>query len=360
MGKCCYNFPILGTASLKGSNDAAITMFKGSGIMDGLAREICQNSLDAHNKEHPDLPVRVTFDLSRILKDNYSAFSELEEYVDQANEYWQNHSLRTDKIIGFINGMKSALTQESIPVLTISDYNTMGLNGVNAQTGEISFWELLVNTEGISIKPDETSGGSKGIGKNAPFAYSALSTVFYNTLAQDGGRAFEGVTHMVTSQREYNGKMLPTQSTGKYLYLEDEYTGRPIVPEDGCDISFAPQFKREEVGTDVAIVGFKLDEYPDWEKATAVAVIKNFILAIYDGKLEVEIKSDNVRYDINKSSLEQLLFKVFKDDVQLKYTRQIYETVTKATPIKVTIAEKDDLSIYVRYDDAYTVSWDDK
>ena len=47
----CWDFPLLGSSSLRGTNDAAITMFKGSGDMDGLAREVCQNSLDARRKD---------------------------------------------------------------------------------------------------------------------------------------------------------------------------------------------------------------------------------------------------------------------------------------------------------------------
>ena len=53
MGKICWDFPLLGTASVSGSNNAAITMFKGAGIMDGLAREVCQNSLDARDGDVP-------------------------------------------------------------------------------------------------------------------------------------------------------------------------------------------------------------------------------------------------------------------------------------------------------------------
>lgn len=71
MGKVCWDFPLLGTASLNGSNNAAITMFKGTGIMDGLAREVCQNSLDAKDPDlGSDVPVRVVFALSYIEKIN--------------------------------------------------------------------------------------------------------------------------------------------------------------------------------------------------------------------------------------------------------------------------------------------------
>lgn len=357
MGKVCWDFPFLGTGSLSGSNDAAITMFKGSGVMDGLAREICQNSLDARSKDVPSSdPVKVHFKLFELDRNRYRVFDEFEEALNGAYAYWNNSPVRTKKIFDFLDTAKKYLTMEKIPVLVMSDYNTDGLMGVNAAPGERSYWELLVNTEGISIKQNKTSAGSFGIGKNAPFAYSGLSTVFYNTFARDGGRAFEGVTHLVTTQRELNGVMRPTHPSGKYLYLEDEFTGRPIYPTDDCDLAHIEEFNRSEPGTDVAVFGFKIEEYENWEEHVAVAVLKNFILALNDGKLEVEIESPSKRIVVSKATIENLLYQTLQNYPALKWTRQIYETVTKSEVKYATIAEKDDLSIYVRYDEGYSAS----
>lgn len=356
MGKVCWDFPLLGTGSVKGSNDAAITMFKGTGIMDGLAREVCQNSLDARDADIPEEePVKVKFKQFNLKKDDFDVFKEFGEAVGNAYEYWNNSPMKTEKIINFLDNVSKHLKMEKIPVLMMSDYNTTGLKGINAASGE-TYWNLLVNTEGISIKQNKNSAGSFGIGKNAPFAYSGLNMVFYNTLVKEEGRAFQGVTHLVTTQREYNGKIRPADSTGKYLYLEDEYTGRPIYPEDKCSLAEIDEFKRTETGTDVAIFGFKTEEFETWERDIAVAVLRNFILAIKDGKLEVEVESPSVHYIVSKQTLEELLYKEFKDEAMLKSTRQIYETVTKTEPIIVTIAEEGDLSIYVRYDDSYTLA----
>ena len=357
MGKVCWDFPLLGTGNQSGNNIAAITMFKGTGIMDGLAREVCQNSLDAKDKElSTETPVKVKFELVEIRRDDFPMFEGYKEALESSITYWKTSPLSTPKIMEFLNNVRTALDQETIPMLVMSDYNTVGLNGVNAKDDEKSFWDLLVNTEGISIKQDDNSAGSFGIGKNAPFAYSALNLVFYNTLAKDGGRAFEGVARLVTTQREYNGSMRKTQPIGKYLYLEDEYTGRPILPSDDCSLAQIDAFNRTETGTDVAVVGFKKNDYDDWEDKTAVAIIKNFILSIINGKLEVTIKSPGALYEIRKDTIEDLLYRTFTNDPQLKYTKQIFETITKTTPRKVKISEKEDLSIYVRYDDGYSQS----
>ena len=102
MSNIRWDFPLLGTASLSGSNNAAITMFKGTGVMDGLAREICQNSLDAKRKDLPDeVPVKMKFELVYLEKSKYPLFSEYENMVDNAISFWNNHPLRTPDIESF-------------------------------------------------------------------------------------------------------------------------------------------------------------------------------------------------------------------------------------------------------------------
>lgn len=139
--------------------------------------------------------------------------------------------------------------------------------------------------------------------------------------------------------------------------MEDEYTGRPILPTDESPIANIDAFRRTEIGTDVAVVGFKLNDYTDWEKLTSVAIIKNFILAIMNGKLDVTVKSPDRLFEIRKDTLEKLLFIDFKDEPQLKYARQTYETIQKGTQVVTKIAEKGDLSIYVKYEDTYSASF---
>lgn len=358
-GKVCWDFPLLGTGNQSGSNIAAITMFKGVGIMDGMGRENGQNSEDAKDKELPDdVPVKMEFELVYINKKEYLEFFDgYAEALKNCFDFWKINPNSTPQIMEFLANVKKSLGEEEIPLLVVRDFNTTGLNGVNAAPDEKSYWDLLVNTEGISVKQDKDSAGSYGIGKNAPFAYSGLNLILYNTLAKDGGRAFEGVTRLVTSQREYNGEMRKTQPIGKYLYLIDTFTGRPILPEDNCKIASHPAFRREEgqYGTDVGVVGFKLGEYPDWEKALAISMLKNFVMAIIEGKLLIEIKSFDVTYTISKDTIEKLLFETLKDEEQLRYTRQIYETVKNPDkdPINFKIAEDNDLTIYVKYKDSY-------
>lgn len=352
-----WDFPLLGSGSLRGVNDAAITMFKGDGDMDGLAREVCQNSLDAKDRTlGDDVPVRVEFILEEIERRSYGMFDGYEEAIRGAWEFWSGSGYQDEKILAFLNQAEQELRRDRIPVLFMRDYGTTGLVGVDAKPGEKTPWSTLAGTEGISMKQDNTSGGSFGIGKNAPFAYSRFNMVFYNTFAKDGGRAFQGVTHIVNTLMPKGGEKKLASDTGKYLYAEDEYTFRPILPGDGCELAKIDAFQREDCGTDVAIVGFKQDLYPDWERSLAIALIKNFLLAIKNGRLESKILSARCHFDVNSETLQQLLYGEFGNEKQLSHTRQAYEAIVDGDAKTAKVAEDGDLTVYVKYDDDYVAS----
>ena len=60
-----WRFPILDGGKKQGINDSGIATFAGSELYNNLAREICQNSLDAKDEEIKD-PVVVSFNLKTI------------------------------------------------------------------------------------------------------------------------------------------------------------------------------------------------------------------------------------------------------------------------------------------------------
>ncbi len=357
MGKICWDFPRAGTGNDSGVNDPAIQMFKRAGILDSLAREICQNSLDAKDKSlKDDVPVKVKFEMINVSVKDYPMLSEYEEYVDNAIDYWRKKTNCSEDIMSFLKSIKETLRKNEIPVLVISDYNTTGLRK--------EMWDTLVESDKLSWKLDSNAAGSYGVGKNAPFAYSSLNLVFYNNLIELGGeRSFEGVTRLVTTQKKCNCngdiKLIRAQDTGKFLYLEDEDHWRPIRSTDGCKIANIDIFKRKDIGTDVAIFGFKKYDDMDWENNIAIAVIKNFILAIMNGKLEISIKSPEKDNPINidKSNIEELLYKTFSDEKNLRSTRQIFETVNNKKGENIfNIIEEGDLTIFIKENEEYTVN----
>lgn len=351
MGKVCWDFPYLGTGNQSGGDVAAAKLFQGVGIMDSLAREVCQNSIDARNKNlDPDVPVVVKFRLVMLKKSDCPSFwDEYEEIINNSEKFWNKSILKTEKVIRFVDGLKRAIKRDEIPVLVMSDYNTMGLS-LDTIHRDIPLWNSLVNSEGISLKQDDSSLGSFGVGKYAPFSYSSLSAVAYNTFAQDGSRAFQCVSRIVTSMRDYEGALVPTSSTGKYLFLENMAKWRPIYPDDGDSFANMELFNREEneYGTDVAILGF---DYNDWEDDLAVAILKNYLVGIMRGKLKVIIQSeDETKYVIDCNTYENILLNQLKDKSTLNITRQNYHVLTSPDKNKnATIADSGDLSIFVKY-----------
>ena len=64
-----WRFPPLSGGTRQGYTNNDIEAFKGEELIDNLAREICQNSLDAKDTSIAD-PVKVVFELKHIQKEH--------------------------------------------------------------------------------------------------------------------------------------------------------------------------------------------------------------------------------------------------------------------------------------------------
>lgn len=301
MGKIIgWRFPSNDNGEDDDLNNPGIESFKNTPL-NSLAREICQNSLDAKNKSN-DAPVEIHFTSCEV---DPSQFPELEDYkrILEACKAYRPDSRKFqeffDRALATINGGK-------IPCLMISDYNTSGLMGVGEIKG--TDWYKLTKAVGSS---DKTGGlGSFGIGKFAPYANSDLRTVFYSTKNLDDEYGFQGVSRLVT--HELDGVV--TRGTG-YFGIRDR--NRPIQERSGI-----PDFiRREKYGTNILIVGFK--EVDDWESEIVSAVITNFFYALMTDKLIV--KAGNKV--INKANLAGIVQKL-KDEKKDNYTAAYYEALT--------------------------------
>lgn len=266
MQRIGWRFPPLSGGTRQGYTNNDIEVFKGQELIDNLAREICQNSLDARDSN--DIPVKVVFELRHVQKDRYSLFSEYEECLKGCRRYWGDEM--DSKLSGFLDDAEATLSQTEIPILIAGDYNTKGLDGSTSKKLKTP-WEALTGSDGMSVKNDEDSAGSYGIGKNAPFACSSLSMVYYNTYAGDTSSAFIGVARVATL---LNTEGEDTQRVGKYQVNNDEQKDwRPIFAQDSSD--FRDEFRRIEKGTDVIIIGFNQEN--DWMENVTKAVMKTFL-----------------------------------------------------------------------------------
>ena len=269
-----HNWNYLPSAGDKvyGMNDSGWDTFAGTPFK-SLAREICQNSLDA--KREDNLPVSVEFHVFEIDQFRVPQISQIQNALVKAMDFWriQQQDPATEEFLQFA---LDASKNEKIRCLRISDRNTTGLEGSDKRFG--TKWCRLLKSEGDSDKPG-VSGGSKGIGKFAPFACSSLRTVFYSTAADDGLQASQGVSRLISFLED------DSLSMGLGYYGEDNDRCSPIQKQ----LSLDPDFARDDTdyGTDLFIIGFTEDS--DWKNKMIGSVLDGFLYAIENEDLVVTI-----------------------------------------------------------------------
>ena len=128
-----WYFPTNGGGQIRGLADAGIETFKGQ-KNSSLAREICQNSLDAA----ADLskPVIVNFTLKEIKPEQIPGYTEYKKVLRECRNFWAHNA--TAK-----NFFDNAITKFETPcnVLIVSDENKRALCNVRFSAGFLSHFE---------------------------------------------------------------------------------------------------------------------------------------------------------------------------------------------------------------------------
>ena len=215
-----WHFPPTNGGMGAGFNDPGIAHFTGAPLA-SLARETIQNSLDA--RLAPDDLVHVSFELISLNPEIVGR----DELANAIAACLQIAKDSNDSIaIAPLEEAARSIKSKEIHCLRVSDRNTTGLRG--------DHWRNLVKMQGVSYKPElegQGAGGSHGIGKYAPFAVSALRTVFYWTYFSEKGinqERFQGKS-VLMSHRDADGE--ETQGTGFYGFKKDcrELTGQELT-----------------------------------------------------------------------------------------------------------------------------------
>ena len=293
-----WNFPSNNNGTILGIGEAGIETFKGN-LLGSLAREICQNSLDAcldHSK-----PVRVEFSLNSVKKEKIPDIDYLHKVLNLCKSYWDNSKTNI-----FCDRAIEICSRDFIDVMRISDYNTTGLTG--SDKVKESTWQDLVKSSGVSNKSGK-AGGSFGIGKSAPFACSELRTVFYSTFDKNSLKAYQGVSKLVSF--ENFDKSYITQGTGYYGKISDNSAVNDLFSID--------EYVRNEFGTDLYILGFIKEN--NWIEEITKSIIENYLISILENHLEVIIH-DIV---ISKEKIHSLM-ENYKEKIPLTYN--YYQVLT--------------------------------
>ena len=301
-----WRFPSNDYGEKKGINDSGIATFRGTPLR-SLAREICQNSLDAARAK----TVRIEFNAFDIAPDKLPGSDVLRDTFERCAAFWNDQKAVTTK--NFFANAIDKISADRIHMLRISDFNTSGLTGSRAEVN--TDWTNLTKSSGVSDKKG-TSGGSFGIGKFAPFACSDFSTVFYSTYDEEGVQASQGVSRLVTFRRE-DGQT--TQGVGYYGEERNTPTFEPLYLD--------PDFIRsdKQYGTDIYIAGYKhMAEEDGWEKSIIISILDSFLGAIWNEKLIVAVGGT----EISKATLEDMI-ETYRDELT-GYTERYYEVLTSS------------------------------
>lgn len=311
-------FPSSNGGEKRGLNDSGIETFNDNPVK-SLAREICQNSLDAAVKDKTAIVEFNTFMLNTI------DFPDVLNYKDILNKCYDfSKGNKNPKTPNFFKNAIAKFENTQLRMLRISDFNTTGLSG--------SDWDNLVNSSGASEK-SEGKGGSFGIGKNAPFACSECRTVFYSTLALDGSRRSKGVSKLISFKLGENADGSDNLSQGAGYYgIDNSYN----ILEFSKMLELDQAFKRTSSGTDIFVAALKTTSDDDFKANIIAEVLDGFLVAIWNGKLEIRVNG----YIINKDTLSTVVeafSKSLSDNTKMCFNL-LADSTTKWVSIPITLS----------------------
>lgn len=285
----------------KGPNDAHMETIPGN-PWKGLVRESVQNSMDAARDGIS--PVVVKFKIGQFELEQMGEFNKLQEHIRACKEYFPQNNKASEKF----SEMENLFNRNNfcIPYLEISDFNTTGMAYEDGNTN-CPFYGF-VRSAGVSVKSVGKTGGSFGFGKSAYFKISPLRTVLVSTLTETGVPVFEGISWLCT--HKYEG--IKVSDAGFF----DNNDGQPSI-----GTAQIPHFlRRNEIGTSFYIMGFAPEKPEKMKKEMIQEALRNFWLALYEGKLELEINNDR----LDKNNLEAMLQKFFPEEIDTKSGTNTY------------------------------------
>lgn len=279
---------------------------------DKVIREITQNSTDNPLKKGQSDAVELKIQLLSIKTDQVP---DREVLVKSYKSLEQSGVFEPDspvhkRLLNAIN----VLEADEISVLKFSDYKTTGLYGKwNDESSPIYRFFASI---GFSVENSD-GGGSRGHGKTAPFSLSQVNTCFYSSFSKESGveqYSFFGQTDLFFFEDEdkrYSGEIYYCDFDKSSLeYKSIEFPSR----RESSNHIQSWMNSRDEVGTDVYVLGFKED--PSWKEEMTKCCIRNFYASIYDQRLIVDI--DDIRIDKSTMMDKLNLFDEF-DKVDLTY-----------------------------------------
>lgn len=328
-----WRFPNNNYTSENGLDTSDMEMFKKDPVS-SLAREICQNSIDA---AYGEKPVRVEFSLFQLARDEVPGIDDLAAQIESCYEYKKE----SPKEGPALRELKRSISKTTITCLRVSDFHTTGVVGAKTNERGTPFYNLTKGS-GVSDKSG-SSGGSKGIGKFASFVVSTTNTVFYSTLANDGSSAHLGISKLRSTPIPDDPDLL-TMGIGYYGVGVKNF---PIMKELHLDKGFSRA--ENDYGTDVYIIGF--NDFKGWQSDIIAKVLESFMVAIMRGELEVVVDGTIVNHDTVKEIIYSDNFQSERTKTELREIRAQFELLQDDESVIVKELQIDDnnaVTVYLK------------
>lgn len=318
---CHWYFPKLHKGiEEKNTTDSDEETLKSQSSIEALVRESIQNSLDVHDGSNKPVTMEFKFGTIKNPQEQIPAFLEIQKYIQGSKDYivsegYTDAPFVFDPMIQFMD-----CHHNEFPYLRVADYNTTGMNPARFKA---------FTSKGSSFKQSKGAGGSYGIGKAAYYMASQIRTILVSSMYKDDNGTeqvvFEGFSKLTTN--EVDGTKY--YDKGYYdIAGAESIKEKPQIPTG---------FSRESCGTSIYVMG--IDDAPEAREKLYLdilnTVIRNFWMAIHEGKLEVivDFVDDTFHSDIiNAEKLAEIIEKYDEFDIRGDYTnpRPYYEAVTTA------------------------------
>lgn len=281
--------------TVNGANLQAFETMKGA-----IIREIIQNSLDAKRAECDKVILEVELSKKRTI--DFPGLENLKDTLKACIKQYENSDKKsTEKLKEMLNNLE----KEEHYLVTFRDLNTKGLEGGLSREDQATNLFQLVYGEGTTNKnTNKTSGGSFGIGKNAPFTKSAINTVFYETYNTKNESYLVGKS--ILASHVINGDM----HSQRGYYIDDGE-----IKDYIADLGMNKQY-----GTAVHVPFYNIDDDGIQDEALLLIcdVLLNFMIAIKREKLEVKfINNDTTqRLCVDSNTYPNILDKIIDEQIK--------------------------------------------
>jgi len=305
-----------------------------------VIREVLQNSFDSAIEEAEEEVAKIKFIVDYIKNEEIPG---IEQYKKALKLIEEEDFSRNEQEADILNVINEQLKEEKIPVLHIIDNGT----GFNQEK------LVAVLSDGISDKANpENSGGSYGNGHFSAFNVSNLRYILYGGKLKNGEKICSGQALLRTFKEKKKLKL----GTG-FLVTND----KPILKENNIFYKEKniPQIMNKQLtkitnnGAVVSILGFnffgKSDNSKKMIDLISSSVVRNFFVAISEGKLEVEISSKEENCVINYESLDEIFHATEKEKSNPNFNtaKRFYDVLINGKN-QILETQKGDVKVYYK------------